>query len=52
MDLKSIDKPNFPYQDDEGWKELSGIANKAYRKLKNYEYQLIEKYKDENKIND
>lgn len=52
MDLKSIDKPNFPYEDDEGWLELRSVASKAYRKLKDYEYKLIEKYKSENKIND
>lgn len=36
-------EPEFDYSHDEGWNELRKESSKAYRKLKEYEYNMRNK---------
>ena len=42
-DLHKIDEPDFDYSDDEQWNKAKTESNKAYKKLKEIEYNLRHK---------
>ena len=41
--LDKIDEPDFDYSDDEQWTQAKSNSNKAYKKLKEIEYNLRHK---------
>ena len=41
--LDKIDDPDFDYSDDEHWNTAKSNSNKAYKKLKEIEYNLRHK---------
>lgn len=44
MDIDKVEIDNIDYSDDELWMELRKASLKAYRKLKDREYELRHKY--------
>lgn len=42
-ELHKIDEPDFDYSDDEQWNQAKSNSNKAYKKLKEIEYNLRHK---------
>ena len=43
FELKSVSDNSFDYSRDETWKELNKKAGKAYKKVKDREYEIRQK---------
>ena len=41
--IKKIEAPDYPYHENEKWKEQKQIADKEYKKLKAIEYEIRNK---------
>lgn len=49
MEIIAVDVRGYDFSKDELHKELKKVSNKAFKKVKDREYDLIQEYKKQNK---